>query len=139
MAGQSASNKLYTVFIDRRHIFLQKNWLTWRHVSLKLQRNSLLFASNNMLQYASFWLTVPFISVSDLLPTCFKCVLNMLLIYFNFFSNSFNIKFSSNLAMIVYSYGLHKEKLTAPSISMLLICLSYFVKRLVQRNQYFRE
>ena len=49
--------------------------------------------------------------VSNLLEACFKFASNACQMRYKFASNSFNIKFTSDFAVVVSSYGQYKEKM----------------------------
>ena len=77
---------------------------------VSIAKNIIWFASPNTSQYTPCWLSIYFTFV-------FKFASLSRQIRFKFTSYSFIFKFTSNLAMIVYSYGLPEEKIKTPLVT----------------------
>ena len=106
---------------------LSKIRFTGDKFHLKFQRNLFRFASHTFL----------IINSSHSLQICFSLASNSLQIYFKrmrfkFVSNSlhvplFNIKFASNLVIIVYSSGLFKDQTRTPLITAFKISVLFML------------
>ena len=113
---------------DCRQVSLKWNSIHWGQISLKISKESISIRVTHLPDYQLF---------SHSLQICFSLASNSLQIYFKrmrfkFVSNSlhvplFNIKFASNLVIIVYSSGLFKDQTRTPLITAFKISVLFML------------